>query len=73
MYSIGYSCQILIKLDFFWQIFEENSNIKFYENPPISNLVIPRRQTDMTKLVDTILNFAKVSEELEIIPILTNF
>jgi len=33
MYSARYSCQILKKLEFFRQIFEKSSKIKFHENP----------------------------------------
>ena len=32
MHSSRYSCQILMQLEFSQQIFEEYSNIKFYEN-----------------------------------------
>jgi hypothetical protein len=28
-----YCCQILMKLEFSWQIFENYSDTKFYENP----------------------------------------
>jgi hypothetical protein len=33
MFSVHYSCQILIKLGFSLQILEKFLNIKFYENP----------------------------------------
>jgi len=32
-YKIRYSCQILMKLEFYRQIFEKYTNIKLYENP----------------------------------------
>jgi len=35
MWSTGYACPILTKLEFSWQIFEKYSNIKFHENPSI--------------------------------------
>jgi hypothetical protein len=31
MYSTRYFCQILMKLEFYGQIFKKNFNIKFYE------------------------------------------
>ena len=40
------SCQILIKLEFFAQIFEKSSNISFHENPISGGRVVPCRQTD---------------------------
>ena len=33
MQSTNYSCQILIKLEFFRHVLEKYSNIKFRENP----------------------------------------
>ena len=73
MYSTGYSCQILVKLEFSRQIFEKYTNTKFHENPSCGNRVVPRgrtdgrtdgrryRQTDwlpaMMKLIVTFLNF----------------
>ena len=38
MYSTGYSCQILMKLEFSRLIFEKSSNITFHENPSIWEL-----------------------------------
>jgi len=32
-YSTRYSCQMLTKREFSWQIFKKYSNIKFRENP----------------------------------------
>jgi len=41
-----HSCQILMKLERSRQIFEEYSNIKFYENPPSGSRIIPYGPTD---------------------------
>jgi hypothetical protein len=46
MYSTRYSCNILIKIYFFWKIFEKYSYIKFYENASSGSRVLPCRQTD---------------------------
>jgi hypothetical protein len=45
MYSTGYSCQILMKLEFSRQIFQKYSNIKFHLNPS-SGSRVPRGRTD---------------------------
>ena len=54
-----YSCQILMKFEFSWQIFfKKCSNIKFHENSLRDRKVVPcgqtgrqaDGQTDMTKL-----------------------
>jgi hypothetical protein len=40
-------------LEFYGQIFEKNSNIKFDKNPSSGSRVVPRGQTDMTtRIVD---------------------
>ena len=55
------------ELEFFRQIFEKYSNIKFHENPFIGSRVVPGgrmdkrkggQQTDMTKLIVAFPNFA---------------
>ena len=46
MQSTGYSCQILMKLEFSWQIFEKSSNKKFHENLSSGSRVVPRGRTD---------------------------
>jgi len=46
MQSTGYSCQILMKLEFSRQIFENYSNIKFNENPSSGSWVVPFKRTD---------------------------
>ena len=47
-----------MKLEFSGQIFEQSSNIKFHQNPPIGSRVVPCGQTDMTKLIVAFRNFA---------------
>jgi hypothetical protein len=77
MYSTGYSCQILMKLEFSGYSFENCSNIKFHENPFSGSRVVPcgrtdgqtdrrniDRPTDMTKLIVTFRNFAKAPKTL---------
>jgi hypothetical protein len=60
-YSICYSCQMLMKLEFSWQILKKYSNIKFLENPSIGSRVVPcgwmDGLIDMTKLMATSQNF----------------
>jgi len=46
MYSTRYSGQILMAIEFSVDIFQESSNIKFYENLSIDSQVISCRQTD---------------------------
>jgi hypothetical protein len=48
--STRYSFRILMKLEYFRQICEKFSNIKFHENPSSGSQTIPR-QTDLTKLL----------------------
>jgi len=59
---VHYSCQILLKLEFFLQIFEKYSNIKFHENPSSGSRVVPcgrtDGQTDRTMLIVASSNFA---------------
>jgi hypothetical protein len=60
---IRYSCQILMKLEFYRHNFEENSDIKFHENPSSGSRDVPCGQTDiqtvMTKPIVRFRNFAK--------------
>jgi len=71
MHSTIYSCSILKKLEFYRQIFETPSYIKFHENPSSRSRVVPPgrtdgrkdRQTDMTKLIVAFRNFAKAPKE----------
>ena len=64
MYKARYSCHILIKRELTRQIFEKYSNIKFHENPSSKSRVVPcgqtDGQTDMTKLIVALRNFANV-------------
>ena len=61
MYNIPYSCQILMKLEFYQQSFEKYSNIKFHENPSSGNRVVAcgymERQT--MQLMVVFQNFSK--------------
>jgi hypothetical protein len=59
MYSTGYCCPILIKLEFSLQIFWTYSNIKFHENPLSESRVVPLEQTDLTKLTFAFRKIAK--------------
>ena len=53
-----------MKVDFFKQISENYSNIKFHENPSDGSPVVPcgrtERRTDMTKLIVAFRNVANV-------------
>jgi len=61
MSSSRYSFQIFMKL-IFTKYFEKYTNIKFQGNPPSGRRVVPCRrkdgQTDMTKLIVVLRNFA---------------
>ena len=50
-----YSCQILMKFEFYREALEKYTNVKFHENPSSGSRVVPRgrtdRQTDMKKLI----------------------
>ena len=48
-----------MKLEFSRQIFEEYSDIKFYENPSSGRRVIACGETDMTKVTVVFHNYAK--------------
>jgi len=41
-----YSCQILMKLEFYRQIIEKYSIIKFHENPSSGSPIVPLGRTD---------------------------
>jgi hypothetical protein len=41
-----YSCQILMKLEFYRQVFEKYTNIKFHDHPFSGSRVVPRERTD---------------------------
>jgi hypothetical protein len=44
-----YCCQILMKLQFSGEIFEEQLNTKFHENPFIESRFVPCGRTDRHK------------------------
>jgi len=46
MKSTRYSCQILMKLEIFRQVFEKYSNIKFHGKPSYGRRVVRCRQAD---------------------------
>jgi hypothetical protein len=68
MKSIRYPCQILMKLEFFLNVLEKKSNIKFHENPFSGNRIVSCGRTDgrtdtdrhtyMPKLTVAFRNFA---------------
>jgi hypothetical protein len=56
--------QILIKLEFYRQIFlTKSSNIKFLTNPSSGSRAVPCGQTDTTKLIVVFRNFAKAPKD----------
>jgi hypothetical protein len=55
-----YSCQILMKLEIFQQVFEQSSDIKFHEYLSCGSGVVPCGQTDMMKLIVALHNVTKV-------------
>jgi len=66
--STHYSCQILMKLEYSWQIFEKYSNIKFYVNLVRGSRVVSwgrtDGRTDMMKLIVAFPNFANAPSHL---------
>ena len=51
-----------MKLEFFQQIFEKYSNIRFHENPSVgAELSLADVQTDMAKLIVAFCNFTNAS------------
>jgi len=48
-----FSCQILTQLEFFSQIFEKSSNIRFYESAPVGRRVLPCEQRDAEQIRQT--------------------
>ena len=55
----GYSCNILMKLEFSQQSFENTLNTKFHENPSSGSQDVPCGQTDRHDEADSrIRNFA---------------
>jgi len=70
MQRTRYSSQIVRKLEFSRQIFEEYWNIKVYENLSNGSQVVPCRRTDrrtyMTKLILAFRNFPNALQDLQI-------
>ena len=46
MYSTTYTYSILIKLEFYIQVFEKCSNMRFHENSSSGSRVVPCGQAD---------------------------
>ena len=61
---------ILIKLEFFRQIFEKSTNIKFYQKPYSGRRVVPcgitDGRTDMSKLIVAFCNSANVPNKMSV-------
>jgi len=65
MWRTGYSCQILITLELYRNIFENFSNIEFYKNPySWSTDGWTDRQTDMTQLIVDVRSSANAPKKL---------
>ena len=64
MQSTRYSWQILMKLEYFRQIFEIYSNVKFHENTSSKGRVRTDRQPYVTNLIVAFRNSANVSKSL---------
>jgi hypothetical protein len=54
----GYSCHILMKLEFYQHIFEKYSNNKFRQNLSTDSRIVPCWLTDMKKLIVAFGKFA---------------
>jgi hypothetical protein len=68
MLNTRYSCQMLMKLEFYGQILDKYSNIKFHENPSGGNSVVHANgRTDMTKLKVAFRNFTNGPKNTECI------
>jgi hypothetical protein len=67
MYSTGYCCQIVMKLEIYRHILEKYWNFKLYEKAFLGRWVVPRgrtdRQTDMTKLIVAFHSFRKARKK----------
>ena len=63
MRSSCYSCQILMKLEFFRLIFEKYSIINFHENPSSGSHAVPCEQTDETQLLVALRYFANTPKK----------
>jgi len=63
MYITCYSCDILMKIEFFRQFFKKSSNFKFQENPSSGSRKVPCGRTYMMKLIDAFHNLANVHSD----------
>jgi hypothetical protein len=71
MWSIPYSCQSVMKLEFSRQILEKYSNINFRENPFSGSRVVLCGRTDMTKLRVAFRNITNTAPK-KLNPVSTN-
>jgi hypothetical protein len=60
MWSSGYSCPILLKLEFYRKIFEKYSNANFHENPSCEST---ERRTDGQAWRNSFCNFKKAPKK----------
>ena len=69
MCSASFSWQVLMKFEFYRQIFEEYWDTKFYENPSSGSRILPcgqtSGQTNMTNLIIAFRSFANAPETVE--------
>jgi hypothetical protein len=61
--SAGYSCQILMELEFSVHIYEKYSDINFMKLRPVGAELHADGQTYMTKLIVAFRNFANAPEK----------
>jgi len=47
-----------MNLEFYQQIFEKYSDVKYHDNPSSGSRIVPSEQTDMTKPIADFRNFA---------------
>ena len=59
-----YSCPVLMKLEFYWQIFDKSSNIKFHENLSSGSRVVLCERTDTKKLIVAFRNFVNARKNI---------
>jgi hypothetical protein len=74
-YSSHYYCQVLMKLDFSWQIFKKFTHITLYENLSSGSRVFPWGQTDITNTRAAFWNFTnlpKIPHRIPLFPTLSN-
>jgi hypothetical protein len=66
MFSIRYSCWILIEVEFSLQIFGKISNIKFHQNPSSGSPIVPSGQTEK-ELTVAFSNFANAPKIISVL------